>query len=179
MPPSSLRPSPVNIFKHFCRRSHLFCEAIFPEYGGLGTKMFNDIGHKTKVAVMPIFGRNSKHIFFSIPDRPMNLNFHTPLQLCALGFYRPSGNTTSAIRSVWVESPTFENRLTEGTLDWPVLVWFPILEEKRYFYKIIIEITWLNKNGEALYFSNFLVWIGVSGVCLTTANSWLNTCFWQ
>ena len=78
--PSSLsvvrhRPSPVvNNFKHlllqnrFPDQSQILCGASL----GRGTKVCpRHVGHMTKMADMPIYGKNSSKIFFSRTGRPI------------------------------------------------------------------------------------------------------------
>ena len=73
-PSSVRRPSVVNNFKHLLLRnrlpnqSQIFCE---PPWVG-GTKVCSrHLGHMTKMAATPIYGKNPSKIFFSRTGRPI------------------------------------------------------------------------------------------------------------
>ena len=68
--PSVSRPS-VHIFKHLLLRNHL-ANHVEPPWVG-GTKVCSrHLGHMTKMAAMPEYGKNTSKIFFSGTSRPIS-----------------------------------------------------------------------------------------------------------
>ena len=76
MDPASVRPSvvrrpSVHIFKHLLLWNRLAKFYVEPPWEG-GTKVYiNGPGHMTKMAAMPIYGKNPSKIFFFRTSGPI------------------------------------------------------------------------------------------------------------
>ena len=85
--PSVVRPSVVNNFKHLLRNCWANQSQIYVEPPWVGGTIFclRHLGHMTKMAATPIYGKNPSKIFFSRTGGPI----FTKL-VCSIGDSSPS-----------------------------------------------------------------------------------------